>query len=330
MKKRADKHGEIIIKRRSKKGHDDEHGGAWKVAFADFTLAMMALFMVLWIVHPQTETQPVAVGEQDANPLVDGGAGVFDGASRTPIELDGMPQPLKTPEKPAPQLAAEAGKPSEQKDGVTQQDAEARQYDSRDDLRELAELIREVSGKVDALANIEVTVVPQGLRVLIKDDQQRFMFERGKATLDPHFQTLLGALSGVLAKVQNKLILSGHTDAVQYRRPDGYNNWNLSGDRALRARNVMVDSGLPADHVLQVAAQADVMPLRPDDPENGANRRIEILLLTRHAEGLYREIFGESYAQVHYSPSGAKLVVPTAPESPAVEPAAAAPEAKPQ
>lgn len=321
MKKRADKHGEIIIKRRSKKGHDDEHGGAWKVAFADFTLAMMALFMVLWIIHPQTEPQPVAVGEQDANPLVDGGAGVFDGASRTPIELDGMPQPVKTPDKPAPQLA-EAGKRDESKDG-TAHDAEARQYDSRDDLRELAELIREVSGKVDALANIEVTVVPQGLRILIKDDQQRFMFERGKATLDPHFQTLLGALSGVLAKVQNKLILSGHTDAVQYRRPDGYNNWNLSGDRALRARNVMVDSGLPAGHVLQVAAQADVMPLRPEDPENGANRRIEILLLTRHAEGLYREIFGESYAQVHYSASGARLVAPKATVEPQAVPAPA-------
>lgn len=329
MKKRTDKHGEVIIKRRNKKGHDDEHGGAWKVAFADFTLAMMALFMVLWIVHPQTEPQPVAVGDQDANPLVDGGAGVFDGASRTPVELDGMPQPVKTPEKPAPQLAAEVGKQAEHKDGSTAQDGEARQYDSRDDLRELAELIRTVSGQVDALANIEVTVVPQGLRILIKDDQQRFMFERGQATLDPHFQTLLGALSGVLAKVQNKLILSGHTDAVQYRRPDGYNNWNLSGDRALRARNVMVDSGLPAEHVLQVAAQADVMPLRPEDPQNGANRRIEILLLTRHAEGLYREIFGESYAQVHYSASGARLVTPgaTAPASQA--PAAPVPAAKP-
>lgn len=328
MKKRADKHSEVIIKRRSKKGHDDEHGGAWKVAFADFTLAMMALFMVLWIVHPQTEPQPVAVGDQDANPVVDGGAGVFDGASRTPIELDGMPQPVKTPEKPAPQLALEAGKQGkageQAKEANVQPDGEGRQYDSNEDLRELAELIREVSGKVDALANIEVTVVPQGLRILIKDDQQRFMFARGQAALDPHFQTLLGALSGVLAKVQNKLILSGHTDAVQYRRPDGYNNWNLSGDRALRARNVMVDSGLPAAHVLQVAAQADVMPLRPEDPENGANRRIEILLLTQRAESLYRELFGESYAQVHYSASGAKLVEPQPQPQPQPQPPAAA------
>jgi len=326
MKKRADKHSEVIIKRRSKKGHDDEHGGAWKVAFADFTLAMMALFMVLWIVHPQTEPQPVAVGDQDANPVVDGGAGVFDGASRTPIELDGMPQPIKTPEKPAPQLALDAGKlgkaGEQAKDSDAQQhNGEGRQYDSNEDLRELAELIRAVSGQVDALANIEVTVVPQGLRILIKDDQQRFMFARGQATLDPHFQTLLGALSGVLAKVQNKLILSGHTDAVQYRRPDGYNNWNLSGDRALRARNVMVDSGLPAAHVLQVAAQADVMPLRPEDPENGANRRIEILLLTQRAETLYREIFGESYTQVHYSASGAKLVEPQPQPQPQPQPA---------
>jgi len=327
MKKRADKHGEVIVKRRSKKGHEDEHGGAWKVAFADFTLAMMALFMVLWIIQPQVNSQPIAVGDRDVNPVVDGGAGVFDGASRTPVELEGMPQPVKTPERPAPDLALAKDKTGQQAgEQATHQQSETRHYDSNDDLRELAELIREVSGKVDALANIEVTVVPQGLRILIKDDQQRFMFERGKATLDPHFQTLLGALSGVLSKVQNKLILSGHTDAVQYRRPDGYNNWNLSGDRALRARNVMVDSGLPADRVLQVAAQADVMPLRPEDPENGANRRIEILLLTQRAESLYREIFGESYAQVHYSTSGAQLVTPKpAAEVPAPAAAPAAP-----
>src|SRR5690606_3698456 len=103
--------------------------------------------------------------------------------------------------------------------------------------------------------------------------------------------------------------VSGHTDAVPYRGNGGYNNWNLSGDRALRARNVLVESGLPSGNVLQVAAQADVMPLRPDDPENGANRRIELLLLTTRAERLYRELFGEAYAaQVHYSEQGARFV----------------------
>src|SRR5690606_11373459 len=79
---------EIIIKRRGKKGHDDAHGGAWMVAFADFTLAMMALFMVLWIVQPRMELSNPSYGEQESNPLVDGGAGIFDGTSTSPLELD--------------------------------------------------------------------------------------------------------------------------------------------------------------------------------------------------------------------------------------------------
>lgn len=320
MNKRANNHDrEIIIKRRSRKGHEEAHGGAWKVAFADFTMAMMALFMVLWIVQPQMHLENPASGELQANPLVDGGAGVFDGTSKTPIDLDGMPMPAR-PEV----LAQGSGQASGSQDKPNTENANAdgeapRHYQSTADLQELAALIRQVSGKVDALANIEVNVVPQGLRILIKDDQNRFMFERGSANLDPHFKTLLVALSGVLAKVDNKLILSGHTDAVQYRQRNGYNNWNLSGDRALRARNVLVDAGMPAANVLQVAAQADVMPLRADDPKDGANRRIEVLLLTDSAESLYRQLFGESYAKVKFSQQGAEFEAPAAPVAPATE-----------
>lgn len=297
MKKRGEHDHEVIIKRRSKKGHEEAHGGAWKVAFADFTLAMMALFMVLWVIQPQNKIDTSAAGDQQSNPLVDGGAGVFDGSSRSPIALDGIPL---RPEPPARQTDKARG---EGRDG-------SRHYRTQEELQELAALIREVSGSVDALANIEVQVVPQGLRILIKDDQQRFMFQRGSATLTTHFQGLLGKLAEVLGTVDNKLIISGHTDAIPYRGQSGYDNWNLSGERALRARNVMVEAGLPVAAVLQVSAQADVMPLRPEAPESGANRRIEVLLLTSKAETLYRELFGEGYAHVRYSASGAEYVAP--------------------
>ena len=290
---------EIIIKRRSKKGHEDEHGGAWKVAFADFTLAMMALFMVLWIIQPQMEMSNPSYGEMESNPLVDGGAGIFDGTSTSPLELDGMPiRPAPSePERQRDERSSDAGETPE--DGT-------RRYASSAELQALAALMQEVAGQVDALANLEVDVVPQGLRILIKDDQQRFMFQRGSAVLSPHFARLLGVLAGVLSKVENKLIISGHTDATPYRLQSGYNNWNLSGDRALRARNVLVDAGLPGGSVLQVTAQADVMPLRPDAPEDGANRRVEILLLTDSAEALYKELFGDSYGKVRFSESGAR------------------------
>jgi chemotaxis protein MotB len=283
---------EIIIKRRSKKGHGDEHGGAWKVAFADFTLAMMALFMVLWIIQPQMNQTNPSYGEMESNPLVDGGAGIFDGTSTSPLELDGLP--VRPPQ----------ADDTERNQAKTDQDG-SHNYGSTEELKKLAELMREVASEVDALANLEVDVVPQGLRILIKDDQQRFMFQRGSATLNPHFQKLLGVLAGVLAKVDNKLIISGHTDATPYRQKNGYNNWNLSGDRALRARNALVDSGLGEGSVLQVTAQADVMPLHPEDPQSGANRRVEILLLTASAEALYKELFGDSYGKVRFSETGA-------------------------
>jgi chemotaxis protein MotB len=307
--RKGDAH-EIIIKRRGKKNSHEEHGGAWKVAFADFTMAMMALFMVLWVIQPQLKMENPAYGDEQSNPLLDGGAGVFDSANTRPIEFEGSHtrkdfDTQKTPDE----LVAEAAKTDADNGTSGEASQHSKHYNSSVDLQELAALVREVSGHVDALANIEVEVVPQGLRILIKDDQQRFMFARGSATLDPHFRKLLTALSGVLGKVDNKLIISGHTDAVPYRGKSGYDNWNLSGDRALRARNVLVDTGTPAGNVLQVAAQADVMPLRPQDPENGANRRIELLLLTSRAERLYRELFGEGYAaQVHYSQQGGRFV----------------------
>ncbi|EZH77552.1 membrane protein [Ectopseudomonas composti] len=311
MKPRAGEGHEIIIKRRSKKGGHDGHGGAWKVAFADFTMAMMALFMVLWIIQPQTQDASRANADQLNNPLVDGGAGIFDGTSTTPLDLDGVPvqvAPRRDPENRArtpqedPGAALGEGQPGEPR---------RPHYAESQQMQDLAKLMEALALQLDAEANIEVQVVPQGLRILIKDDAQRFMFSRGSARLDPHFARLLERLAAILAKVDNHLIISGHTDATPYRGVvGGYNNWNLSGDRALRARNVMVEAGLPASTVLQVTAQADGMPLLPKDPENGANRRIELLLLTSQAEGLYRELFGEAQVRVEYRAEGAQLSAP--------------------
>ncbi|RIA35094.1 chemotaxis protein MotB [Ectopseudomonas oleovorans] len=311
MRPRGGDGHEIIIKRRGKKGGHDEHGGAWKVAFADFTMAMMALFMVLWIIQPQTQEASRANADMMNNPLVDGGAGIFDGTSQTPLDLDGVPVQVS----PRQDRINQARTPQEDP-GATLGDGQPGEprrphYAEPAQMQELAKLMEQLALQLDAEANIEVQVVPQGLRILIKDDAQRFMFSRGSARLDPHFATLLQRLAGILAKVENHLIISGHTDATPYRGVvGGYNNWNLSGDRALRARNVLVEAGLPTDSVLQVTAQADGMPLLPNDRENGANRRIELLLLTSQAEGLYRELFGEAQARVEYRSEGARFNAP--------------------
>lgn len=297
MKKRGDQGGEVIIKRRGKKQAHEAHGGAWKVAFADFTLAMMALFMVLWVIQPLKEKE-LSDASFMSNPIVDGAAGVFDGSSSTPLDLDGV--------KLAPVPVHSAGQADEH---GTAGDPQARKrYAQADDMQELVELLKVLAEQTDANANLQVDIVPQGLRVLIKDDQQRDMFSRGSARLQPHFRTLLEGLAATLAKVDNKLIISGHTDSTAYPQNAGYDNWNLSGDRALIARRTMVAAGLPESSVLQVAAQADTMPLVADAPQAGANRRIELLLLTDRAEQLYRALFDSRTARAAVSGQGVRFV----------------------
>lgn len=303
--RRASESGEqIIIKRRSKRGHEVLHSGAWKVAFADFTLAMMALFMVLWIIQPQADAERMALRGEGYDTVFEGGAGIFDGVSAVPLEsavaqeIEQVKSPALEsvpPSQPLPQNAAPL---------------QAERYESEADMQELARLMSLLAERTDALANIEVQVVPQGLRILIKDDATRFMFERGSARINPHFRTLLGALAQELAKIDNKLIISGHTDATPYRGKRDYDNWNLSGERALQARGVMVAAGLPVKGVLQVSAQADGMPLRPEEPQSGVNRRIELLLLTRQAEALYRQLFADGHAR--YAPGDVDYIQPAA------------------
>lgn len=283
-------HGDVtIIKRRSKKGHDEAHSGAWKVAFADFTMAMMALFMVLWVVQAMKSEQEAEQRRTVGTPIWEGGDGIFDGTSRLVIE------PVEAPPPPALTNADYQRSDADQVYGQA----------GVEELEKLAVLMRDMAIEADAQSNLQVEVVPQGLRILVKDDQDRFMFQRGSAVLTDHFRELLVRLTGVLARVDNKLIISGHTDATPYRGNGGYNNWNLSGDRALRARNVLVEAGLPAASILQVTAQADGMLLQPDQPESGANRRIELLLLTAQAESLYQQLFGDRSARVNFSEEGA-------------------------
>lgn len=281
-----------IIKRRAKKNDEPMLSGAWKVAFADFTLAMMALFMVLWVVQAMKAEQDAAQSRSVGSPIWEGGAGVFAGASPVVVE------PISPP--PAVALTDDRHQRAVDVD-ITQ--AHLGQAGLAE-LKELAALMSEIATEAGAQSNLLVEVVPQGLRILIRDNRDRFMFQRGSAILTEHFHGLLGRLAKVLGRVDNKLIISGHTDATAYRGDSHYNNWNLSGDRALRARNVLVEAGLPAQNILQVTAQADRMLLLPDEPTSGANRRIELLLLTSHAEDLYQELFGDSAAQVHVSGLG--------------------------
>ncbi|MFH7828980.1 putative lateral flagellar export/assembly protein LafU [Kluyvera chengduensis] len=284
-----------IIRRQIKKNHGGHHGGAWKVAFADFTLAMMALFMTLWIVN--------SVSKSDRENIVAAlhGQSIFNGGGMAPLNKVGK-QPI------APGAASKNAKRKmqastpEELAKITEENAKkARDVNEKTALlkkksaRELGELatdINTIARNAHMESNLEMEIVPQGLRVLIKDDQNRNMFERGSARIMPFFKSLLVELAPVFDSLDNKIIITGHTDAMAYKS-DIYNNWNLSGDRALSARRVLEQAGMPNDKVMQVSAMADQMLLDSKNPESAGNRRIEIMVLTQSASDTLYQYFGQ-------------------------------------
>ncbi|ROU09657.1 putative lateral flagellar export/assembly protein LafU [Kluyvera ascorbata] len=174
---------------------------------------------------------------------------------------------------------------------VNEKTALLKQKSARE-LGELATDINTIARNAHMETNLEMEIVPQGLRVLIKDDQNRNMFERGSAKIMPFFKSLLVELAPVFDSLDNKIIITGHTDAMAYKG-DIYNNWNLSGDRALSARRVLEQAGMPGDKVMQVSAMADQMLLDSKNPESAENRRIEIMVLTQSASDTLYQYFGQ-------------------------------------
>lgn len=274
-----------IIKRGGKKAHHGVHTGAWKVAFADFTLAMMALFMVLWIVG--------AVSEEERQEIVAqlNGVSIFDGSEFNPINEPGASGGLAI----APALPAIINNDDEIDVTVKGQPETLENVLSRSDqeLSDLSVAIARITAELNAQGNLSLEKVPQGLRILLQDNDDRTMFPRGSAKITPFFSRLLDELAPVFNRIDNRVIINGHTDSATYPESAGYNNWNLSGDRALAARNVLEKGGLETQRVLQVNAMADRMLLVPDDPLSASNRRIEIMVLTQAASDTLYQFYGQ-------------------------------------
>lgn len=284
-----------IIKRSSRKSHDAIHGGAWKVAFADFTLAMMALFMVLWIMGSVTEEE-----RKEVVSLLNGES-IFDGSTITPLAqrhgvggsiavLGGKktPQTEEEPEtKEKPALSTLAGTATK---GESLKDVNSR---SAQEIEDLARIIMKITSAYDAQSNLKIEIVPQGLRILIQDDKKREMFQRSSAILTPFFKRLLTEFAAALNSIDNKIVITGHTDATRFRDQELYNNWNLSGERAMQARSVLTKGGLEQSKILQVSGMADQMLLDPSQPLSSANRRIEIMVLTHSASDSLYQFFGQ-------------------------------------
>ena len=275
-----------IIVKRVKKVAGGHHGGAWKIAFADFATAMMAFFLVMWLMTTATPEQKKLISGYFQDPI-----GFSESASPYVIDLGGSPTPAPdrtlNPEEQAPAEQA----PSEM--DLTQAESLAEEVE-----RERLELLlQELQNKVEdnpQLQNFKdqilFEITQDGLRIQIMDAENRPMFASGSAQLRPYFEDILLALTDTIAAVPNKISISGHTDAQPFAGRGGYGNWELSADRANAARRVLVAGGYDDEQVARVVGYASSALFDRDDPLNPVNRRIDIVVLTKKAQ---RAIEGE-------------------------------------
>jgi chemotaxis protein MotB len=228
----------IIIKKKG--GHGGHHGGAWKVAYADFVTAMMALFIVLWLMNSSKQLQ-VAVG------------GYF-----------------KDPTGTAKKVGTNQSGSGENFQLTKQNLAELKE--------QLQKNIRSINDLEKLRKNIEMTVTAEGLRIELLESEKGTFFDSGSSALNESGRGMLVLLAEELGKVPNHISIEGHTDAKPFAEKANYSNWELSADRANAARRLMQQSGVRADQVSQVRGFADQRLRNPKDPLEASNRRISIIV----------------------------------------------------
>ncbi|QAU24290.1 histidine kinase [Dyella sp. M7H15-1] len=265
---------ETIVKKVSRRAHHEDHGGNWKVAFADFCLALLCLFMVLWILT--TRDKEEAIHKLHISAMYDGGTGIF--------EAD-VPRP-EQPSLMEPLVAMPQAQDGHEGDGVPME------YGSDDELRALAAAVEQAARDANLQANLQAVITPSGLRIMLHDTHRRGIFELGSAVPDPVFHDLMQRIGQLLTQVGNPMLVVGHTDARKYPHPMLRSNWHLSSERAMAARNSLLQGGLSIDQLLQVVGMADRAPLDPVDPRGALNRRIEFLVLTQERARMMEQMFG--------------------------------------
>jgi chemotaxis protein MotB len=273
----------IIIKRVKKAGHA-AHGGAWKIAYADFVTAMMAFFLLMWLLGSTTEGDKKGIADYFASPLkvaMFGGSGSGDSSSL--VRGGGQDLTRQTGQVKAGDVE------SPRKTINLKALKEEQRRAERVRLQQMKDKIEKMVASSPALAalggQIKLDMTAEGLRIQIVDQDKRPMFDSGSAVVKPYMRELLQNLGEVLAEVPNRLTLEGHTDAQPFPgNQRGYSNWELSADRANASRREMLAGGLPDGRVLRVQGLAASKPLDSQDPNNPMNRRISIIVMNRDAE----------------------------------------------
>ncbi|MBM3110617.1 MAG: flagellar motor protein MotB [Pseudomonas sp.] len=270
-----------IIVKRVKRFGDGHHGGAWKIAFADFATAMMALFLVLWLMSTATPEQKIAIAGYFKDPI-----GFSESGTPYIIDLGGSPE--LAPEKTInPEVKSEPTP-----DTSIQLDQDKVESMAEQVERERLELLlQELQNKVDENPELQkfkdqilFEITQDGLRIQIMDAENRPMFDLGSARLQPYFEDILLAMADTIKAVPNKISISGHTDAKPYAGTGDFGNWELSANRANAARRALVAGGYPDTQVARVVGYASSSLFDRANPLNPVNRRIDIIVLTKKAQ----------------------------------------------
>ena len=273
-----------IVIRRVKKGRGGRHGGAWKIAYADFVTAMMAFFLLMWLLGSTTKGDLEGIAAYFRTPLhvaFGGGSGAGDashviksgGKDITRIEGQIRHGEFETPKRTYNLKAAQ-------------------EELARLERQRLTELKGRLQARIDSLPSLKpfrnqilIDITDEGLRVQIVDEQNRPMFAMGSAVLQPYTREILHEIAKALNEVPNRISITGHTDAHPYSGGErGYSNWELSADRANASRRELLAGGMQEDKIARVVGLASSALFDPQDPHNPINRRIAIVVMTKQAE----------------------------------------------
>ena len=276
----------IIVKRIKKHAHG-HHGGAWKIAYADFVTAMMAFFLLMWLLGSTTKGELQGIAEYFRTPLLvamTGGSGAGESPNVIVGGGKGIDPTNPDKHKPTTPLEKYAPSPKPRGDGNKQSLEVAR-------MRGLKAKVEAIfastsSGKLAQFKHqIKLDITPEGLRIQIIDDQARPMFDIGSPYVKDYMRDILREIGAVLNTVEYRVTLTGHTDAAQYASGErGYSNWELSADRANASRRELVAGGMEEGKVLRVVGMGSAMLAEKDDPRAATNRRIHIIVMNAEAE----------------------------------------------
>ncbi|WP_317203913.1 flagellar motor protein MotB [Janthinobacterium sp.] len=272
-----------IIVKRIKKTAGGHHGGAWKIAYADFVTAMMAFFLLMWLLGSTTKGDLNGISEFFKTPLkvaMSGGSGSGDSSS---VILGGGDDLSRQ------QGQVKKGDTPAQKKTFDLKGAKAAL--ERDEAERLQSLKAKIEATIEANPALKkyknqllLDITSEGLRIQIVDEQNRPMFALAKAELQPYTREILHAIGFVLNEVPNRIGLSGHTDSTPYMSDIGYSNWELSADRANASRRELVIGGMAENKILRVVGLASAANLDRADPFNPINRRISIIVMNKRTE----------------------------------------------